>query len=169
MKPLRTALTTLFGLLAVAAHTGLALWGLVWPLWHLAAYPEDQSVNLFIAEASALFLAFSLGGIRHRWRSARWLPLFVAATLVLPCGICALLACLRVQFLDPALAYVTLLPGITGVLAPYGMLGLLAGPSRLPLGHERLRDAEVLQDAGDDCIHDVFNCLGAVVEGGSGG
>src|ERR1017187_1723756 len=49
---------------------------------------------------------------------------------------------------------------------------IFSSPSPLllfPPGDELVRDSEVIKHAGDDGVHDLFNGLGAVVEGRVGG
>ena len=124
MKALTTTLTVLLILLAVGEYVGLLLWGVVWPLQHLAQYPDDGGVNLFLVEASLLFLAFSLGAAADARRSVPRLLLLAAMTLALPCGLAVTLGLMRVLFLDPVVCYLALFPGIAAVLCPYGLAAL---------------------------------------------
>ena len=126
MKPASLAVTVLLALLAAGEHIGLLLWGVVWPLGHLAQYPEDGGVNLFFIEASLLFLAFSLGAAADARRSVPRLLLLAAMTLALPCGLAVTLGLMRVLFLDPVVCYLTLLPGVAAALCPYALAVLLA-------------------------------------------
>ena len=179
MKAIRNALTVVLAVLAFGEHAGLLLWGVVWPLGHLAQYPEDGGVNIFLTEASLLFLAFSVGAAVDARASLPRPSLLAALALGLPCGVAVTLALIMVLFLDPVVYYLALLPGVAAVVAPYALArrgspepGLGDGPCsilRLPLGHQRLRQAQGLQDASDHRVHDVLDGPGAVVEGGDGG
>ena len=132
MKSLTTALLVALGLLAVSEHAALLLYGVAWPLRHLAQYPGDGGVNLFMIEASLLFLAFSLGAALDVRHSIPRLATLAAMTLALPCGLSVTLALMRVLFLDPVVEYLILLPGILAVLCPYGLAALLARRHRGP-------------------------------------
>ena len=134
MRVLTSILTMLLGLIAVAEHLSLLVWGVIWPLWHLAQYPGDDGVNLFVGEASLLFLAFSLAfaadlrGVSPR--PSR--PLMLAAmAFALPCGVGVTLALMRVLFLDPVVVYLTLLPGLAALACPYVLAAFFA--RRMPM------------------------------------
>ncbi len=129
MKPLSLVLTVALGFVAAAEHIGLLLWGVVWPVWHLAQYPGDDGVNLFAAEASLLFLAFSLAGaadLRGATSRPSWPLTLAALALALPCGFGVTFALMRLLFLDPVVAYVILLPGLAALMAPYWLAAILA-------------------------------------------
>ena len=134
MKVLSSILTVALGFVAAAEHVGLLLWGVIWPVWHLAQYPGDGGVNRFTAAASLLFLAFSLAGaadLRRAMPRPGWPLTLAALALALPCGVGVTFALMRVLFLDPVIAYVSLVPGLGALVAPYWLAAVAA--RRMPV------------------------------------